>query len=119
MSDFPRGWILPVGLVNGPGLSVTAPAVPGVIHVLDDLTVKAYWASGTPSAVSIAVQIVMAPFGTVTIDALLLPAALFQSSESQYSGLDMASSAGGSIVVQVFGAGASVQGLIVAQGHDI
>ena len=110
MTEFPRGW---AQVSNAPAFalaSITIPAVPGVVHVLDQLTLRATNTTAT----------LYGP--TVTVGAITFQLFAFPNStdELAMSGLDLASPPGAALVI-AFAAVASsgTAHTIQAQGHDI
>ena len=118
MSDFPRGWTLSNGLgVAGGTASVTAPAIAGIVHVLDSFT--AYLLN--PTAAGAATIILNSSDGVFTnfTLAIIEAGAAPSLGTASGSGLDLAAGPGASLTI-AFNAGlAGANQTIVAQGHDI
>jgi hypothetical protein len=115
MSDFPRGWIQSNAAV-GSTVTVTAPALPGVVHVLDSVWAKID-ASGTAGPLNVNAS---SSGGSVSqfLGRVFIGTA-GGTDEFSLSGLDLAAGPGESLTVAFNGSGAGVGEALVAQGHDI
>jgi hypothetical protein len=119
VAEFPRGWMFHT-MQNGSGVaaSITAPAITGVVRILDSMLVKL---ANNGSAAVNAFVLTVTISGTGVLTALLITQAFNGSTdELSLSNLDLASTPGGTIVV-AFGnvAGAGIWEQITIQGHDI
>jgi hypothetical protein len=124
VSDFPRGWT-GNSLVGSTGVaaSVTIPALPSVVHVLDSLWFKLtvyQWTGATLVEWEVLVGGVLRVAGMLSTPETGAGTGAGVDSVS-LSGLDLATLAGQTIVAQFAGAvpGAGVYEEITIQGHDI
>lgn len=120
MADFPRGWALNnIQNASGVASSVTAPATPGVVHVLDSLYASAANFTGGAVALTPTLFVVTAA-GTVLESLIVVAASAVARDSVSFSGLDIASSVGGTIVLTLTpGPPAGCWLELTAQGHDI
>lgn len=119
MSDFPRGWTLNnFHAGDGVAASITVAATPGVVHVLDSFVAK-MTNNSTAGATASNITVVTAA-GTVLTTSVIVAGAAVGTDESSFSGLDIASSVGGTIVVSFSAvAAAGITEILTIQGHDI
>jgi hypothetical protein len=124
VSDFPRGWIAnSVTGTTGVAASVTIPARPGVVHVLDSLFFKLTVFNFTGSTI-VSWQ-VLAGGVQVLLGMLSTPATGAGTGAgvdtASLSGLDIVTPVNSTIVAQFTGAvpGAGVYEEVIIQGHDI
>jgi hypothetical protein len=117
----PRGWLF-TAFTSDTGAAtarVTVPGIPNVVRVLDSFRVRAVnWSAGagvfTPQY-----ELVTAA-GVQQLGALAIPAATVGADEASFSGLDVASAVGGTLVVTFLSApGAGQSEEVQVQGHDI
>lgn len=115
---FPRGWILnSTTNTVGQTASLTTPGLTGVVRVLDSLYLRinsnGAAAFGVGATLTTAAGVILSLF-------LSTPATTQATDEISLSGLDIATSPGGSITIQYTAAVISgIAEIIVAQGHDI
>lgn len=118
MSGFPRGWTLSTQAGGGFGATITVPAAPGIVHVLDSLFARII-NTGTGASFIPAVRVTTS-LGVVLSQLLVCAATIVTSDEVSFSGLDIPSSAGGTIVIDFNAVGlAGYFETLVVQGHDI
>lgn len=112
MTDFPRGWTLS-NENTGAAATITVPATPGVVHVLDNFTARAL----NQSAGLVVLRVnVTAP--AIELTALFPPATTGTDADSE-SGLDIATAPGAALTVAFTTGPASVTEFLLIQGHDI
>jgi hypothetical protein len=114
--EFPRGWILNNQVGPGSTASVTVPASPGVVHILDAIFARM---QNTTGGVEQTVNIQVTTLATV-LQVELIMAATIGSDDVALSGLNIASASGGILTVNF--SAVTVAGYmqsITAQGHDI
>lgn len=114
--EFPRGWTLVSATGGATPSSITVPPVPGIIHILDDFSVKIINNGG---GLITSVTVTFTGATTVTLAFLIVEAAQGSVDSASGSGLGLSSVPGGSLVVAINATTASELQLLVAQGHDI
>jgi hypothetical protein len=124
MTDFPRGWTLQAYAVNGASPSITVPATPGVVHVLDSYSAKlmnASTAAGTLSTLLLnSSDGAFSGYVLGIIGASQVTSGSVDVDTAGGSSLDLAAGAGASLTI-AFGAISltnSSEWLLI-QGHDI
>lgn len=119
MPDFARGWTLSSIAGAGAAASITVPATPGVVHILDSLLARLISAAAGAGGGATQLQVVTDPGVVLATDLGPLVAGAGNDSIS-LSGLDIAASAGSSLIVRftVVVPAAFEQDLVI-QGHDI
>ena len=116
MSEFPRGWLLTMQAGGGALASITVPAVPGVVHVLDSFSAVYTCSAATGTASANNVQITGGPL----LALLALPGGAVGSDSGGGSGLDYATAPGAALTVAFAGASpGSFFEFLTIQGHDI
>lgn len=117
MTDFPRGWTYSNRTAAGSSPSLSAPAIAGVVHVLDAISAMV----GAGAAAFNADVLLSSSDGTFTNMNLGVAAADASSTGStSASGLDLAAGPGASLTI-TFDAVAPAAGFewLMIQGHDI
>jgi hypothetical protein len=124
MSEFPRGWT--ISNYNSGTASVatiTVPASPGVVHVLDSFNAKLV-NSDTAAAHQTTVFVsssdgVLAAFLLALLSTGTAVGGAPVSDESSASGLDLATGPGASMTIAFQSSAASLFQYLLVQGHDI
>jgi hypothetical protein len=115
-SDFPRGWTFSNVTINPNTTSITVPAIPGVVHVLDSFTAT------TVGSVAVGQTITLASSDGVFAGFILalLSQVAGGTADASVSGLDLAAGPGASLTI-AYGAvtNAGNENLLIVQGHDI
>lgn len=121
--DLPRGWTLSADANPGTA-SITVPAIAGVSHVLDAVTVKIHGFNGS-AAYSGAVLVTSSDgaytnFPVARVSVTAAAAASLQADAAAIADLGLAAGAGASLTVAVSpAAGAGITQTLVIQGHDV
>jgi|SRR5581483_5307011 len=115
MSDFPRGWTLTAFGGNGAACVITAPAITGVVHVLDGFSAK----SGGSAAQSPTITLSSSDgvFSSLILAVVDVLAGSFDTASE--SGLDLAAGPGAALTIEFSSNTAGDFEMLVAQGHDI
>ena len=118
MSDFPRGWTLTAFGV-GAAATITVPAIPGVVHVLDSFSAKLTNNGG--AAVGDPVQLSSSDgvYSSFQIGQLLISATAESVDTDSASDLDLPAGPGASLTITIPNPGVSNQVFLRVQGHDI
>jgi hypothetical protein len=116
-SDFPRGWTFSARTA-GTAASITVPAIPGVIHVLDSVNAKIFNGSGGQAGLLVTLTSSDGIFAAFLLGELeaVTPNG---TDEISLSTLDLAAGAGASLTVAYNGGIALVNENLLIQGHDI
>jgi hypothetical protein len=118
VSGFPRNWTLTTAVSSPSTPNLSLPATDGIVHVLDSFYTRIYAAGTAGGGQLVAVQCVGAV--TTTIGELVIGANAYTGDDQTGTALDLASSPGGTLVVQwTAPLGANYGGFLVIQGHDI
>lgn len=112
MSDFPRGWTL--SSQSGAAITLTAPAIPGVAHVLDAFECVVFNSTAAAVASNITLSSSDGVFANFPIGLVIALATSIGSDSA--SDLDLSAGPGASLSVTM-AAGFANQ-LLRIQGHD-
>lgn len=119
MTDFPRGWTLnTVQKGTGVAPTITVPATAGVVHVLDSLAARII--NNSAGALYVPTVSVVIAAVNVLQDIMVLAATQAGADTTSFSGLELATAPGGSLIVSFdTGPGAGLSATLTIQGHDI
>ena len=119
MTDFPRGWTLTNFAAAGVAATITAPAIGGVVHVLDSFYFRIVQSTGAAASVELDLTSSDGTFAAYVLTILQLSAVADDIDSDSASGLDLAAGPGASLTVFGSAAVAGVYQFLRIQGHDI
>lgn len=123
MPDFPRGWTLSSAPAPPAAASITIPALPGIVHVLDGFTAKLFNSNtsfGANNHVLLSSSDGAFSSFVLALLATAQPAAAtsYQLDSASESGLGLAAGPGASLTISFDGGAASFYEFLLVHGYD-
>lgn len=117
-SEFPRGWTISSDNGGAVGAtSITVPAVPGIVHVLDSFDAKMF--NATAAVVGALITLTSSDGIFAAFPLGRLDAAAGGTDSASGSGLGLAAGPGASLTIAYSNGVSGVAEFLVIQGHDI
>jgi hypothetical protein len=120
LSEFPRGWTLTSATTAGAAATITVPAVPGVVHVLDSLQASLVAVAAAAAGSFIWVTVSWGGFAPIYLTLLASNGGAIGNESASLSGLDIATAPATALTVAFNApAAANYNEVLLIQGHDI